>query len=103
MNTFSKLLLVSGFLAIPAAALASDVTPGEIEKLRAAGTIKSFDVLDGIATGLHAGSTVKDADLDLEKGRYVYQVELRDAQGVEHEIDIDASTGEVLTNRVDND
>ena len=42
-----------------------------------------------------------DTDLENEYGRYIYQVELRDGQGQEWDVDIDASTGDVLKDERD--
>lgn len=92
------LSLVGGFALT---AQAQDLRPADIVKLANDGTIKPFDQLDKIATDLHPGSTIRDADIDNKHGRIIYEVELVDAQGVEWDIDIDAKTGEVVQNKRD--
>ncbi|UQI46239.1 PepSY domain-containing protein [Streptomyces sp. HU2014] len=48
------------------------------------------------------GSTVASSHLDTENGRTVWEVRLKDPQGTEREVDVDAATGEaVLSDDVD--
>ena len=44
---------------------------------------------------------VEEIELDHEGGRQVYEVELRDARGVEHEIVIDADDGHIIRAGID--
>jgi uncharacterized membrane protein YkoI len=44
---------------------------------------------------------VIETDLDREMGRYVYEIEVLDAQGVVWEMDLDAKTGEVIKSKRD--
>ena len=44
---------------------------------------------------------VKEAELEMENGFLVYEVEIRDEAGVEHELLIDAGTGAILQNEVE--
>ena len=64
-------------------------------------TIVAFDQLQAAALALHPGSTLLDTDLDESYGKYVYEVELEDADGIEWEIELDALTGQVLKNHQD--
>ena len=82
-------------------AVASDLRPADLVKMANDGTIKPFDHLDKVATDLHPGSTITDADIDLEAGRVVYELDLRDAKGVKWEVELDAKTGDVISNRKD--
>lgn len=106
MKLMTKLLMASALAAsltggVVLTAQAQDLRPADIVKLANDGTIKPFDQLDKIATDLHPGSTIRDADIDNKHGRILYEVELVDAQGVEWDIDIDAKTGEVVQNKRD--
>ncbi len=49
-----------------------------------------------IATKQVSGATVVKVELDTDDGRYVYEVDLKTAQG-EADVDIDATTGKVLS------
>ena len=64
-------------------------------------TILSLDDLNAKALAKHPGATIKDSELEDVYGRYVYKVELRDAQNVEWDVDLDAKTGEVLKDAKD--
>lgn len=78
-----------------------DLGPDEALKLRDAGTIKSFEELNKNAIAKHPGSSVHDTELEEEYGRYIYQVELRDPQGVKWDLELDAATGAVLKDHQD--
>lgn len=78
-----------------ASAFADDVRIDEAQALVSKGTIQSFEKLNEAALAARAG-TITDTELEETAGKYVYEVEIRDAQGVEWDIDIDASNAEVL-------
>lgn len=92
--------LAALLLAAPAMA-GDDIGPDQALQLQQAGTIKPFDTLNQLALAKHAGAVIEETELENEHGNYIYEVELRDAQGVEWEIDINAATGEVLSERRD--
>lgn len=100
MNKLPALFAVAA-LTVTGIAQARDLGPDEALKLRDAGTIQSFEKLNAAAMAKHPGATVEDTELEQEHGRYIYQVELRDAQGVQWDLDLDASTGEVLQDQRD--
>src|SRR5690606_11000919 len=77
-------------------AQARDLGPDEALRLRDAGTVKNFEQLNAAALAKHPGAKVEGSELEEEYGRLVYQVELRDAQGVQWDVELDAKTGEVL-------
>ena len=52
---------------------------------------------DGSAWEIKSSET----ELEDEYGRYIYQIELRDPQGVQWDLELDASTGEILKNHQD--
>mgnify|MGYP003666917138 CR=1 FL=1 len=65
-----------------AAVLADDVRIDEAQKLITDGTIQSFEKLNEKALATRPG-TITDSELEQEYGRYIYKVEIRDAQGAE--------------------
>lgn len=77
-----------------------DVRVDEANKLQQEGKVQSFDSLNEKALKARAGE-ITDTELEQEHGRYVYKVEVRDAQGVDWDLELDASNGEVLQNRQD--
>lgn len=80
---------------------ARDLGPDEALKLRDAGTIQSFEKLNAVALAKHPKATVTDTELEQEYGKYVYQIELRDAQGVEWDVEVDAVSGQILKDHQD--
>ena len=80
---------------------ARDIAPDEVVKLHSAGTIQSFEKLNEAVLAQHPGATIEDGELEEEQGRYVYELEVRDAQGVEWDLELDAATGEILKNHQD--
>nr|WP_244159656.1 PepSY domain-containing protein [Pseudomonas agarici] len=81
--------------------LGRDIDGDEAAKLQATGTIQPLDQLTTLALTRHPGAVLGDTDLDEKYGHYIYQVELRDAQGVEWEIELDATSGQVLKDHQD--
>ena len=70
-------------------------------KLRDAGTIQSFEKLNAAALAKHPGGQVTETELEEEYGRYIYQVEVRDAQGVKWDLELDATNGQILQDHQD--
>lgn len=95
-------LLTAGVIGMTASlAHARDLGPDEALRLRDAGTIVSFEKLNATALARHPGSTIHETELEEEYGKYIYQVELRDAQGVEWDLELDAVSGQVLKDHQD--
>ena len=97
------ILLTSAiFLGLGSGAVLADddVRMDEANQLIEQGTIKKFEELNNKALSVQPG-TITDTDLDKNYGRYVYQVEIKDAQGQEWDVDLDASNGEVLEHKQD--
>ena len=90
-------LVAAGIIAFTAFQ-AQAVDPDKPLKVPATVTIIAFDQLEATALALHPGSTLLDTDLDEEYGKYLYQVELEDTNGIEWEIELDALTGQILKN-----
>ena len=86
-----------GLAAGPALA---DIDFAEAERLRADGAVLPTAKIAELAVAVRAG-TVADLELERVLGRYVYEVEVRDADGQEWNLDIDAKTGEILQSERD--
>ncbi|MNF52395.1 hypothetical protein D3C85_349970 [compost metagenome] len=80
---------------------ARDLGPDEALKLRDAGTIEPFETLNATALALHPGGKIEETELEEEYGRYIYQLEVRDTQGLQWDIELDASNAQVLKNQQD--
>ena len=102
MKAIAALSTIITLVCVTGLAQARDLGPDEALRLRDAGTIMSFEKLNAIALAKHPGTQVHQTELEQEFGKYVYQVELRDNKGMEWELDLDATTGAILKDRVDN-
>ncbi|MGY4818190.1 PepSY domain-containing protein [Pseudomonas chlororaphis subsp. piscium] len=80
---------------------ARDLGPDEALRLRDAGTIVSFEKLNATALAKHPGATITETELEEEYGKYIYQIEVRDPQGVEWDLELDAVSGQVLKDHQD--
>jgi len=96
--SLATLVTLAGMVTI---AQARDLGPDEAKRLQDAGTIKSFEQLDEAILAQHPGARIEETELEDEYGRYIYQVDLRDAQGQQWDLELDASTGEILKNHQD--
>ena len=95
-------LFTSSLVALTASlAHARDLGPDEALRLRDAGTIMSFEKLNAIALAKHPGATVTETELEQEYGKYIYQIDLRDPQGLEWDLELDAVSGQVLKDHQD--
>ncbi|HBC17681.1 MAG TPA: peptidase [Alcanivorax sp.] len=101
--TLTRTTLIAALLGVAAAGTvyADDVPHQQVPQLVKDGTIQSLETLDKVALDKHPQAQITDTELENEYGRYIYQVELRDAQGQEWDVDIDASTGDVLKDERD--
>jgi uncharacterized membrane protein YkoI len=98
-------LFAATALTLTAGLAQADVRPDVIPGLLKAGSIMDLEKLNQAALAQHPGTTATNiTDTELEQtaaGTYVYQVELRDTKGVEWDVDLDAKTGKVLSNKQD--
>lgn len=101
MNKLTALFAITALTATAGLAQARDLGPDEALKLRDAGTIQSFEKLNEAALAKHPGGKVEETELEEEYGRYVYQVEVRDAQGVQWDVELDAATAQILKDHRD--
>ncbi len=93
-------LAAAGIIA-SMAVQARTVDPNEPLTVPGTVTIVAFDQLEATALALHPGSSLLDTDLDEAYGKYVYEVELVDSNGIEWDVELDALTGRVLKNHQD--
>jgi uncharacterized membrane protein YkoI len=102
MKTLTALFTAAA-LTLTAGLAQADMSKSQIDQLVKDGKIKPLESLDEVVMKLHPGATITDRDVDnhFNKDDYEYEVELRDAQGQEWDVDLNAKTGEVLKNDKD--
>lgn len=96
-----NILFAATALTLTAGLAQADVRPDQIPELLSSGQIAPFEKLNQAALALHPGATIHDTELDHSYGKLVYEVELRDANGVKWDVDLNAKTAEVLQNKQD--
>jgi uncharacterized membrane protein YkoI len=101
MKSLTALFAASIIGLTASLAHARDLGPDEALRLRDAGTIVSFEKLNATALAKHPGSTISETELEEEYGKYIYQLELRDPQGIEWDLEMDAVSGQVLKDHQD--
>ncbi|MBD0681713.1 PepSY domain-containing protein [Pseudomonas sp. PSB11] len=101
MKSLTALIVTSLIGPTASLAHARDLGPDEALRLRDAGTIVSFEKLNAAALAKHPGSTVTETELEEEYGKYIYQIELRDPQGLEWDLELDAVSGQILKDHQD--
>lgn len=101
MKTLTALFATAALALTANVAMAKDLGPDQAMKLVQENKIQSFEKLNAAALAKHPGATVTDTELEDAYGRYIYKVELRDAQNVEWDVDLDATTGAVLKDHQD--
>lgn len=101
MQALTTVFAVAALAIAAGSVQARDLGPDEALKLRDAGTIQSFDKLNAAALAEHPEGKIEETELEEEYGRYIYQVEVRDQAGVQWDLELDASSGQVLKNRQD--
>ncbi|UZE22525.1 PepSY domain-containing protein [Pseudomonas sp. B21-056] len=79
----------------------NDVRPDQVPQLVKEGKIKPDQELKQIVEKLHPGATVGLADLEQRFNGYEYEVEVRYPDGRKFDVELDAATGKVLKNELD--
>ena len=97
--TGSRMALV--LLAFCSAVMARDLDQDEALRLRQQGVILPLEQLLQHALDRYPGAKLLEAELEEKRDVYVYEVELLTAEGVVRELDLDATTGQLLKDRED--
>jgi uncharacterized membrane protein YkoI len=101
MKTLIGVISAASLLLATNLAFARDLSHEEAQQLRDSGAILSTEALSAAALAQHPGGTLEDQELEEEYGRYVYQAEIRDQNGGQWDLELDAGTGQVLKNHRD--
>ena len=94
-------LFTAATLTLTAGLAQADVRIDQIPELVKEGKIKPLESMNKEALKLHPGATITDTDLDNHFNGYEYEVELQTADGKEFDVDFDATTGKVLSDKQD--
>lgn len=100
MKSLTALSIASIIGLTASLAHARDLGPDEALRLRDAGTIQSFEQLNATALARHPGDDHRHR-AGREVRQVLYQIDLRDRQGVEWDLELDAVSGQVLKDHQD--
>lgn len=99
---FARAALAALLLALVPLAPALDVGQDEALRLRQSGEVLSFQAILRQADERYPGARLLEAELDDDDGELIYEIELLTGDGVVRELEIDARSGRVLEDEVDN-
>ncbi|MBA1275849.1 PepSY domain-containing protein [Stutzerimonas azotifigens] len=99
MRKFLLALLCLSLTSVPVGA--RDLDQDEALRLRREGRIQPLEQLFQRAMERYPGAQLLEAELEEEDGIFVYEIELLTTEGVAREIELDASTGRLLKDEVD--
>ena len=100
-NPLGRAALAALLLALVPLAPALDVDQDEALRLRQSGEVLSFQAILRQADERYPGARLLEAELDDDDGQLIYDIELLTDDGVVRELEIDARSGRVLEDEVD--
>lgn len=83
------------------AVTAHDLAQDEALRLRQEGVIMPLDTLTADAISRHPGSALLEVELEEDKGRYTYEIEVVLPDGLVRELEYDATSGKLLVDKDD--
>ena len=101
-NPLGRAALAALLLALVPLAPALDVDQDEALRLRQSGEVLSFQAILREAEDRYPGARLLEAELDDDDGELIYEIELLTRDGVVRELEIDARSGRLLEDEVDN-
>lgn len=80
---------------LPGVASRADQSADKARQLQQQGDILPLEQIIDLAMAVKQGQ-ILETDLELDDGRYVYELEILDANGQVWEVELDAQTGELV-------
>ncbi len=96
MNKLTSLFAIAALATTAGIAQARDLGPDEALSCATQAPSRTSRSSTRRRLAKYPGGKIEDTELEQEHGRYVYQVELRDAQGVQWDVELDATNGQIL-------
>jgi uncharacterized membrane protein YkoI len=101
MRSLFRLISYITLLALALSVNADDLSQDEALRLRELGRIMPLEHLLSIVQARHPSSRLLEVELEEDDDIYIYEVELITSQGVVRELEIDATTGQLLKDEED--
>ncbi|KJH75369.1 MULTISPECIES: PepSY domain-containing protein [Pseudomonas] len=100
-GTRASLRVGLALLVFCSVVMARDLDQDEALRLRQQGVIMPLEQLLQQALDRYPGAKLLEAELEEKHDVYIYEVELLTAEGVVRELDLDATTGQLLKDKED--
>ena len=100
-NTLVRTVLIALLWGVAASGGARDIDQDEALALRREGQVLPFEQLLTAVTARYPGASVLEVELEEERGRFIYEMEVLTAEGTVREIELDAGSGEVLQDELE--
>lgn len=100
-NTLVRTALIALLWGVAASGGARDIDQDEALALRREGQVLPFEQLLTAVTERYPGASVLEVELEEEHGRFIYEMEVLTAEGTVREIELDARSGEVLQDELE--
>lgn len=78
-----------------------DIDQNEVLKLRLEGKVLPFEQIQQRIHQRYADSRFLEVELDEEDGKLIYEIEILTGEGVVRELEVDAASGEVLEDELE--
>jgi uncharacterized membrane protein YkoI len=82
-------------------ASAAELSHNEALELRRKGELLPFESILGLLSQRHPGFQIIEVELESEANNYIYDIEIFTSGGQIRELEIDARSGEVLDDEID--
>lgn len=82
-------------------ASAGELSHDEALKLRKAGKLLPFEAVMQLVSQRHPDSQILEVELDDEDGQLIYEIEILTTEGTVREIELDAASGEVFEDELE--
>lgn len=100
-TAIARIALIGLLWGVAAGGGARDIGQDEALRLRREGAVQSFEQLLAVVSARYPGVRVLEVELEEEDGRFIYEMEVLTADGAVREIELDARTGAVLQDELE--
>ena len=99
MNSVARVVLI--LLLLTCSVSARDLSQDEALRLREQGRIIPLEQVLSLIAQRHPQASLLEVELEEDDDIYIYEVELATGEGLVRELEIDASTGNILKDEED--
>lgn len=103
MTKLSRIIILAATLMFATSTFAREIGHNEVRELRRKGELLAFEHIIQVLFEHHPDSQVIEVELELTEGQgvFVYEIEILTTDNQIREVEIDARTGEVLGDKLE--